>query len=187
MNKLVFSSGGQPVYLEDLKLLQDNMMELVRSLFLLSHGSDAIASDDEDYANSVGLPVYATARHINGCGDANLETMQAHKLITAEGVYDVPEFTLHEGDAYLAGYDGFSIGAAPLYYLLEEKTVESREFEDGQIRPFVKSCTAKIVIGAPGTGTYYKVSDVPSFDFQLETLLGIKRRVNKSYYALEIG
>lgn len=174
MNKLVFSSGGQPVYLEDLKLLQDNMMELVRSLFLLSHGSDAIASDDEDYANSVGLPVYATARHINGCGDANLETMQAHKLITAEGVYDVPEFTLHEGDA-------------PLYYLLEEKTVESREFEDGQIRPVVKSCTAKIVIGAPGTGTYYKVSDVPSFDFQLETLLGIKRRVNKSYYALEIG
>ncbi len=160
------------------------MVELIRSLFLLS--SCYAGSDDDAYVPSVGLPAYATARHINGIGDLNCEEMQAHKLITANGVYDVDGFVLREGDASSAGYDGYNIEQAPLYYLLEEKVLESREFEDGQTRPVVKSCTAKIVIGLPATGTFYKVSDVPSFDFQLETLLNIRRRVYKSYYAVEL-
>lgn len=32
MNRLIFSEGGQPVFLEDLKMLQDNMVDLVMSL-----------------------------------------------------------------------------------------------------------------------------------------------------------
>lgn len=180
MNKLVFSEGGQPVYLEDLKLLQDNMMELILSLFSLTHGSTDPTSDDADYPDSVGLGVYATARHQNGSADANYEWWQAHKLITPNGIYDVPETHWSEQDEYEASQSG-----GP-YYLLSESVVESREFEDGQTRPVVKRCTAQIVAQRPASGTYYRMADVPSFDGQLERLLNIRRRVLRSYYAVEL-
>lgn len=180
MNKLVFSEGGQPVYLEDLKLLQDNMRELILSLFVLTHGSQDPTSDDGDEPNSLNLAVYATARHRNGSADSNYERWQAHKLITANGIYDVDACTMSEQDADTA------YGSGGPYYLLEEKVVESREFEDGQVRPVVKKCTAKIVFERPSSGTYYKMSDVPSFDGLLERLLNIQRRVLRSYYALEL-
>ena len=38
MNRLIFSEGGQPVFLEDLKMLQDNMVDLVMSLFPITDG-----------------------------------------------------------------------------------------------------------------------------------------------------
>lgn len=175
MNKLVFSEGGQPVYLEDLKLLQDNMMELILSLFSLTHGSTGPTFDDADYPDSVGLGVYATARHQNGN-----EWWQAHKLITPNGIYDVPETYWSKQDIEDASQSG-----GP-YYLLSESVVESREFEDGQTRPVVKRCTAQIVAQRPASGTYYRMADVPSFDGQLERLLNIRRRVLRSYYAVEL-
>ena len=33
MNKIIFSEGGQPVYLDDIKLLQDNIFESFYLLF----------------------------------------------------------------------------------------------------------------------------------------------------------
>lgn len=180
MNKLVFSEGGQPVYLEDLKLLQDNMRELILSLFVLTHGVTDTTSDDADYPDSVGLGVYSTARHHNGSADANYEWWQAHKLITPNGIYDVEECNWTEQDKYEANQSG-----GP-YYLLSETVVESREFEDGQIRPVIKQCTAHIVAQRPASGTYYRMADVPSFDELLETLLNIRRRVLRSYYAIKL-
>lgn len=180
MNKLVFSEGGQPVYLEDLKLLQDNMRELILSLFSLTHGKTDPTSDDNEWSDSVGLNVYATARHQNGSADANYEWWQAHKLITPNGIYDVAETYWSEEDQYEA-----SLSGGP-YYLLSERVVESREFEDGQTRPVVKQCTAEIVAKRPASGTYYRMADVPSFDGLLEMLLNIRRRVKRSYYAIEL-
>lgn len=180
MNKLVFSEGGQPVYLEDLKLLQDNMRELILSLFSLTHGETDPTSDDAEWSDSVGLNVYATARHQNGSADANYEWWQAHKLITPNGIYDVAETQWSEQDQYEAHESG-----GP-YYLLSERVVESREFEDGQTRPVIKQCTAQIVAQRPASGTYYRMADVPSFDGLLERLLNIRTRVLRSYYAITL-
>lgn len=180
MNKLVFSEGGQPVYLEDLKLLQDNMRELILSLFPLTHGRSDLASADENWPDSVESLAYATARHRNGNSDANRDWFQAHKLITPEGIYDVPETVWSEQDQEEASANG-----GP-YYLLSERVVESREFEDGQTRPVVKQCTAKIVSKCPASGTWYSMSSVPSFDGLLEILLDIRNRVLRSYYAIEL-
>lgn len=164
MNRLIFSEGGQPVFLEDLKLLQDNMIDLILSLFPLTGGGAAF--DDDGMKDVRNLPIYSTPRHFNGSGDANCETVQAHKLITKNGVYDVPETTIGEQDTE----DGSTNILHSCYYVLNEEVVEKREFEDGVSRGVVKSLTAKIVGRKPTSGTYYTVKDVPSLD-ALQALL----------------
>ena len=157
MNKLIFSEGGQPVCLEDLKMLQDNMIELIMSVYPITSGGGR--DWDDGNLNVKDLPIYATARHINGSADSNCETVQAHKLIANNTVYDVPETTISESDT-----DTYSGRISDCYYVLHEETVEAREFEDGTSKPVIKSYTAEIVGHKPHSGEYYAVKDVPSLD-----------------------
>ncbi len=168
MNRLIISEGGQPVYLEDLKMLQDNMIDLILSLFPLTFGGGG-SFDDGGIINVLNLPVYATPRHTNGSSDANYDWIQAHKLITKNAIYDVPETKFGE-----VGIDDlYDKSFFDLYYVLNEETVEKREFEDGISRPVIKSYTAKIVGTKPESGVYYKFTDVPSLD-DLQYILASK-------------
>lgn len=168
MNRLIFSEGGQPVFLEDLKMLQDNMVDLVMSLFPITDGeAQNSICDDYNIKDVRNLPVYSTPRHLNGCADTNTETVQAHKLITKNGVYDVPQTTMTENTDTGTSYIG------DCYYVLHEEILEKREFEDGVTRPVVKSYTAEIVGHKPSSGTYYAVKDVPSLD-SLQVVLASK-------------
>lgn len=172
MNKLVFNEGGQPVCLDDLKMLQENMVELVMSLFVqIPWGSGSDIEDDEA-PSTVNNVCWSTARHRNGCADANIDVFQAHKLITKDGVYDVDPIVIHDGEIYpdgatewRDGMETFFINDA--YYVLSEEVVESRVFKDGQERPVVKKCTAKLVGKRPTSGEYYKFTEVKSFDDML--------------------
>lgn len=174
MNKLIFTEGGQPVYLEDLELLQDNIVELVRSLFAVTAGASSTASDDEGYKDVRKLPVYATARHENANGDANCVTVQAHKLITQDGIYDVEETTISESDT-----ESGNARLSECYYVLSEESTDKREFEDGATRTVWKNYTAKITGKKPTSGTYYAVADVPSFDGLLATLRATSTGITK--------
>lgn len=169
MNRLIFSEGGQPVFLEDLKMLQDNMVDLIMSLFPITDGeAQGIGCDDQDIKDVRNLPIYSTPRHLNGNADTNSETVQAHKLITKNGVYDVPQTTIGETETDTGlGY------IRDCYYVLHEEILEKREFEDGVTRPVVKSYTAEIVGHKPLSGTYYAVKDVPSLD-SLQVVLASK-------------
>lgn len=169
MNRLIFSEGGQPVFLEDLKMLQDNMVDLIMSLFPITDGeAQGIGCDDPDIKDVRNLPIYSTPRHLNGNADTNSETVQAHKLITKNGVYDVPQTTIGETETDTGlGY------IMDCYYVLHEEILEKREFEDGVTRPVVKSNTAEIVGHKPTSGTYYAVKDVPSLD-SLQVVLASK-------------
>ena len=109
--------------------------------------------------NVKDLPVYATARHLNGNPDINSETVQAHKLITKNAIYDVPETTMDETEI-----DAGVPSIRECYYVLHEETIETREFEDGTSKPVIKSYTAEIVGHKPHSGEYYAVKDVPSLD-----------------------
>lgn len=72
MNRLIFSEGGQPVFLEDLKMLQDNMVDLVMSLFPITDGETQGSGCDDDKIKDVrNLPIYSTPRHLNGNADTN--------------------------------------------------------------------------------------------------------------------
>lgn len=165
MNRLIFSEGGQPVFLEDLKMLQDNMIDLILSLF---PKTDGLTGDDALIKSIDSMSVFATARHINTYPDANSEWVQAHKLITKNGIYDVSRKIVAEG-----GTRRGSGKVLDCYYVLREETVENREFEDGVERPVVKSYTADIVEEKPQSGTFFKVRDVPSLD-SLQALLPSK-------------
>lgn len=177
MNKLVFNEGGQPVHLEDLRLLQDNMKELILSLFLHSFSAGYDGMTDDEIEETIGREVYATARHKNGWADANTDWIQPHKLITKDGVYDV--------DGFVYGEEFWDVD---LYYLLKEEVVESRVFEDGQEKPVIVKCTAQIVSEKPASGIYYKMEDVLSFDELLEKIGRVKHATNayKSHYAVEL-
>jgi hypothetical protein len=163
MNKLIFTEGGQPVYLEDLELLQESMMDLIRSLFPLTDGDES--SDDAAYRDVRKLPVYATSRHIYGSADSNSIVFQAHKLITQDAVYDVAETVINESDT-----DSGNASERDCYYVLKEEAVEKREFEDGVTRTVWKNYTATITGHKPTSGTYYAVTDVPALDGLLSAL-----------------
>ncbi len=163
MNRLEFSEGGQPVYLDDLRLLQENMVKLILSLYPLTNGAADETSDENGIRDVRKCTVWATPRHMNGSGDRNYNILQAHKLLTTDGkVYDVAETTFGDDDGHpMTGY-----------YVLQETTQESRTFEDGSEKAVVKSYTATIVPKAqkPESGTVIAVADVPSLD-QLQALL----------------
>ena len=164
MNRLEFSEGGQPVYLDDLQRLQDNMVKLILSLFPLTSGTTASASEDAalKIRNVRDCKIFATPRHINALQSGASETVQAHKLLTTGGkVYDVAAQTM----------SGANI--MDCYYWLSETTSESRTFEDGTERAVVKSYTATISKDKPLDGFEDKciaVKDVPDLG-QLLALL----------------
>ena len=161
MNRLEFSEGGQPVYLDDLQRLQDNMVQLILSLFPLTNGAADKTSDDSKIKDVRSKTLFATPRHVNGSSDANYILMQAHRLLSTDGkVYDVAEtqFGDEEGNPLYG------------YYVLSDSTAESRTFEDSVERAVVKSYTAKVVADKPTSGTWIAVADVPSLD-QLQALL----------------
>lgn len=184
MNKLVFSEGGQPVYLEDLKLLQDNMKEMILSLFIHSF-SDGQFRDPENpfeegtsdqHIETTGMDVYATSRHMNTINDGTGFTyccIQPHKLITKDGVYDVDGFR-------------YAITRTPaiLYYVLKEETVESRLFENLQEHPVVVKCTAEIRMGKPESGIFYRLEDVYSFDDLMRNLGEVRKADSASSAAI---
>lgn len=178
MNKLVFNDGGQPVHLEDLRLLQDNMKELILSLFLHSFSAGYDGMTDDEIEETIGREVYATARHKNGWADANTDWLQPHKLITDDGVFDVEGYIIE---------DGYT--EEDLYYVLKEEVVETRTFEDGQEKPVIVKCTAQIVTERPGTGVWYRMTEVLSFDELLEKIGQVRfaKRAEVAERAWEIG
>lgn len=124
MNRLIFSEGGQPVFLEDLKMLQDNMVDFVMSLFPITDGeAQGVGCDDPDIKDVRNLPIYSTPRHINGNADTNSETVQAHKLITKNGVYDVPQTTMGEDT------DTGDSSIIDCYYVLHEEILEKENLK----------------------------------------------------------
>lgn len=52
MNKLIFSEGGQPVCLDDLKTLQDMIVETIKPLLLALVKTNVFILDDYDFINS---------------------------------------------------------------------------------------------------------------------------------------
>ncbi len=161
MNRLEFSEGGQPVYLDDLERLQSNMVKLILALFPLTRGASDETSDDEGIKDVTKCAYFATPRHTNGSADTNMEWMQAHLLLSTDGkVYTVAETRF--GDDEGRPMNG--------YYVLTESTAESRTFEDGLARAVVKSYTATIVAEKPTSGTWIAVKDVPCLD-QLQAVL----------------
>lgn len=101
------------------------MVDLVMSLFPITDGETQGSGCDDDKIKDVrNLPIYSTPRHLNGNADTNSETVQAHKLITKNGVYDVPQTTIGETETDTG--QGYIIDC---YYVLHEEILEKENLK----------------------------------------------------------
>lgn len=138
MNKLRFNEGGQPVFLNDLQLLQDNIIEVWETVLkLLADGEEVFVLDDYPYEVD--------------------QTVAGQKTMTfPAGVLVV------RGELY--AYEGASltttnIDAKP-YICLQNTTDDVRLFEDGQERPCRNIGRAYLSYDTTGVEEYYYFTDL---------------------------
>ncbi len=153
MNRLLFNEGGQPIFLDDIKLLQDNDAGFNRqflnaisgksSAFLLQHLDMKPLSVDQEKLTTTAK-VYAGS------------------IVVAGEIIDFPESTVT-----------VKTWSDPLYVCIKETENEEREFEDGQTRPCRKSVQAYISTSKDGAKTSYNVLELPTLTELLRRNLGL--------------
>lgn len=151
MNRLLFSEGGQPVCLDDLKLLQDNEQEGIKLLlsalvdtkvFLLDKIKMDLPKRSEDGR------VYFTVKAGTLVVDGELLSWNDTKFSTAD----------------IAG---------PKYLCVRDIETDSRIFEDGQSRACVKAKEAYVSLSNEGASLSYDILQLPVFADLLKTKLNI--------------
>lgn len=137
----MISEGGQPVVLEDLKLLQDNSQTMVSMLMsMLTGGTEAF----------LVAPVNVTIEHI-GSG-VRAVRVDGGTLIYNGEAYDF------EGDM-LYIEDGYSINIC-----IKREETDFREFEDNQSRPCRESLTAYLSPVTEGVYKSFKLDTLSVFN-----------------------
>ena len=138
MNKLRFNEGGQPMFLNDLELLQNNMIEVWDTILkLLADGEEVFVLDDYPYEVD--------------------QTVAGQKTMTfPAGILVV------RGELY--AYDGASLTTTDIdakpYICLQNTTDDVRLFEDGQERPCRTIGRAYLSYDTTGVEEYYYFTDL---------------------------
>ena len=138
MNEIKFTEGGQPISLDDLKQLSDNITSSVALLASLC--GDGILDGCDLSADQTG-------------GGARIVISSGHVII-AGAIYDVDETEMH--------FNGLGLGNLPSEIFLVPSTDESRsmDFADGSTHPTRVRKTAVAVRERPSDRAYiaYKLS-----------------------------
>ena len=153
MNRLVFNEGGQPIFLDDIKLLQDNDAGFNRQfLNAISGKSSAFLFQPLDMKPlSVDQEKLTTTAKV-----------YAGSIVVAGEIIDFPESTVT-----------VKTWSDPLYVCIKETENEEREFEDGQTRPCRKSVQAYISTSKDGAKVAYNVLELPTLTELLRRNLGL--------------
>lgn len=151
MNRLLFSEGGQPVCLDDLKLLQDNEQESIKLLlsalvdtkvFLLDKIKMDLPKKSEDGR------VYFTVKAGTLVVDGELLSWNDTKFSIADIAKDK-------------------------YLCVRDIETDSRIFEDGQSRACVKAKEAYFSLSNEGASLSYNMLQLPVFADLLKKKLNI--------------
>ena len=138
MNEIKFTEGGQPISLDDLKQLSDNITSSVALLASLC--GDGILDGCDLAADQTG-------------GGARIVISSGHVII-AGAIYDVDETEMH--------FNGLGLANLPSEVFLVPSTEESRsmDFADGSTHPTRVRKTAVAVRERPSDRAYiaYKLS-----------------------------
>ena len=153
MNRLLFNEGGQPIFLDDIKLLQDNDAGFNRQfLNAISGKSSAFLFQPLDMKPlSVDQEKLTTTAKV-----------YAGSIVVVGEIIDFPESTVT-----------VKTWSDPLYVCIKETENEEREFEDGQTRPCRKSVQAYISTSKDGAKVAYNVLELPTLTELLRRNLGL--------------
>lgn len=152
MNKLIFSDGGQPVCLDDLKTLQDMIVETIKPLLLALVKTNVFILDDCDFRN----PEFDT------------EKVQT-KFILSAGTLVVDGDFLSWPDTPLAIDDWNQ----PIYICVKNKEEDVRTFEDGQSRNCTQSKEVYVSTDSTGADQAYNLYNLHSLLDLLSSALGL--------------
>ena len=152
MNKLIFSEGGQPVCLDDLKTIQDLIVGTIKPLLLALAKTNVFILDDVDFRNS----------------EFDTEKMQT-KFILSAGTLVVDGDFLSWPDTPLAIDDWDQ----PIYICVKNKEEDFRTFEDGQSRNCTQSKEVYASTDSTGADQAYNLYNLHSLLDLLSSALGL--------------
>ena len=153
MNRLLFNEGGQPIFLDDIKLLQDNDAGFNRQFLNAISGK-----------SSAFLLQYLDMKPLSVDQEKLTTTAKVYagSIVVAGEIIDFPESTVT-----------VKTWSDPLYVCIKETENEEREFEDGQTRPCRKSVQAYISTSKDGAKVAYNVLELPTLTELLRRNLGL--------------
>ena len=155
MNRLKFSEGGQPVYLDDIKLIQENDITAVRAII------SALSNDVEVFL---------------------LKDMSAEIVSATE---NGSTFIVHSGVLVVNGeflrWEDTTVNVItwddPLYACVKETENDRRVFEDGQERSCVITKEVYLSTNHDGISTFYNLFELPVFSDLIKNLIGYNTSV----------
>ncbi len=155
MNKISFSEGGQPVFLDDLKLLQDNFFEVWHTILkLFANGEDVFVLDSYPYT-------------VAQTGNEQKTLTIPAGVVVVRGelyVYEAASLTTKDVNAHV-------------YVCLQNTSEDIRLFEDGQERPCRSIGKAYLSYDTTGVSEYYDITEL-IWDKNLPLLLKKKTGLN---------
>lgn len=164
MNKLIFSEGGQPVCLDDLKTLQDMIIETIKPLLLALVKTNVFILNDYDLRNP----------------EIDADTMQT-KFTLSAGTIAVDGDFLSWPDTPLAVDDWNQ----PIYICVKNKEEDVRTFEDGQSRNCTQSKEVYASTDSTGADQAYNLYNLHPLLDLLSSALGlgsIKENANVTFF-----
>lgn len=150
MHKLKISEGGQPIYLDDLALLQSNADDMVKTYSRVATG------DAEVYLMRPAVPKLVKKNE----DGSTVYQYSGGTLVIDHEMYDYPakEVTVPAN--------------GKVYICAEQVETDERLFDDGQKRPCRVEYRAKLAVTSDGASKAYELSDLPTYIELLSETLG---------------
>lgn len=139
MDRLIFSGGGQPLYIDDLQLMQDNQAALGRTLTAWAMGGATACLTDDVSVKT--LEPTATGRRVS----------VARGCLVTDGMalpFAGAELDVRETD--------------DVYVCLHRTTSDLRTFDDGQQHYCRESITASLSTTGTGAWRAYRLAELPT-------------------------
>lgn len=131
MDKIKFSEGGQPVFLDDLELLQDNYMALISFL------QESVTGKKKPILLSDFNPLLES---VNSDGTVNI-AVPGNKILYEGLLADIPEATFNKID-----------NKTTIYVSIAEEDSQLRTFQNGDSWPVRTSISAALTTSKPAVG-----------------------------------
>lgn len=158
MNRLKFNEGGQPVYLDDLRLLQSNDATTLATLVsALGNGTKAF------------LLTSPEVTRVNVSDSVTNFSLKSGTLVVDGEFLEWPDTDMEISD-----------WNTPIYLCVKESESDIRTFEDGQERACSTTKSVTVTTDATGATESYNIYDLKTLGELLQSVIGYTEYAWKS-------